>query len=224
MTSAIASAVAATSSRSGAVDTATSQLTGNIDTFLKLLTTQLRNQDPTDPMDPNEMVGQLSQFAMVEQQIALNKHMMSLISLQRSAVMLDAAGLVGQAVEVESGSLDLRGGVTQDLAMPRADGVVRQALITITSPAGEKVREAIVPLAADGSTWRWDGRNNAGRAAADGAYAVTVSGLDGSGTPRRTITPAVSGIVTGIEGSGDSASLSLGSLLVPVDALRRVRS
>jgi flagellar hook assembly protein FlgD len=119
--------------------------------------------------------------------------------------------------------LDLRGGVTQDLAMPRADGVVRQALITITSQAGEKVRETIVPLGAGGSNWRWDGRNAAGRMAADGTYAVTVSGLDGSGTSRRSITPAVSGMVTGIERSGDSGMLSLGSLLVPVDALRRVQ-
>ena len=222
MTSAIASAVAG-STRNGAADAATSQLAGNIDTFLTLLTTQLRNQDPTDPMDPNQMVGQLSQFAMVEQQIALNAHMTSLISLQRSAVMLDAAGLVGQTVEVESRSIDLRGGVTQALALPGADGAVRQALITITSQAGEKVREAIVPLGASGSTWTWDGRNAAGRAAADGTYAVTVAGLDGSGTSRRSITPAVSGLVTGTERSDDVVMLSLGSLLAPADALRRVR-
>ena len=222
MTSAIASAVTATGSRSGTTDAATSELTGNIDTFLKLLTTQLRNQDPTDPMDPNEMVGQLSQFAMVEQQIAVNRHMNSLISLQRSAVMLDAAGLVGQTVEVESRSLELRGGATQALALPSADGAVGQVRIAITNQAGDKVREAVVPLDANGSSWIWDGRTDAGRAAADGTYSVTVAGLDSSGRSRRNITSAVSGTVTSIERSGDLAMLALGNLVVPADALRRV--
>ena len=222
MTSAIASAVTATGSRGGTTDAATTELTGNIDTFLKLLTTQLRNQDPTDPMDPNQMVGQLSQFAMVEQQIAVNRHMNSLISLQRSAVMLDAAGLVGQKVEVESGSIELRGGATQALALPSADGAVRQARIAITNQAGDKVREAVVPLDASASSWTWDGRNDAGRAAADGTYSVTVAGLDSSGRSRRSITSAVSGTVTSIERSGDLAMLALGTLVVPADALRRV--
>jgi flagellar basal-body rod modification protein FlgD len=222
MTSAIASAVTATGSRSGTTDAATSELTGNIDTFLKLLTTQLRNQDPTDPMDPNEMFGQLSQFAMVEQQIAVNRHMNSLISLQRSAVMLDAAGLVGQTVEVESRSLELRGGATQALALPSADGAVGQVRIAITNQAGDKVREAVVPLDANGSSWTWDGRTDAGRAAADGTYSVTVAGLDSSGRSRRNITSAVSGTVTSIERSGDLAMLALGNLVVPADALRRV--
>lgn len=222
MTSAIASAVTATGSRGGTTDAATSQLTGNIDTFLKLLTTQLRNQDPTDPMDPNQMVGQLSQFAMVEQQIAVNRHMTSLISLQRSAVMLDAAGLVGQTVEVESRSLVLRGGATQALALPGADGAVRQARIVITNQAGDKVREAVVPLGASGSSWAWDGRTDAGRAAADGTYGVTVSGLDDAGRSRRSIAPAVSGTVTSIERSDDLAMLALGALVVPADSLRRV--
>ncbi len=222
MTSAIASAVTATGSSGGSTDAATSQLTGNIDTFLRLLTTQLRNQDPTDPMDPNQMVGQLSQFAMVEQQIAVNRHMNSLISLQRSAVMLDAAGLVGQRVEVESRSLELRGGTTQALALPGADGAVRQARIVITNQAGDMVREAVVPLGASGSSWTWDGRTDAGRAAVDGTYGVTVSGLDDAGRSRRSVTSAVSGIVTSIERSGDLAMLALGSLVVPADALRRV--
>jgi flagellar basal-body rod modification protein FlgD len=222
MTSAIASAVTTAGSRGGTTDAATSELTGNIDTFLRLLTTQLRNQDPTDPMDPNQMVGQLSQFAMVEQQIAVNKHMNSLISLQRSAVMLDAAGLVGQKVEVESRSLELRAGTTQALALPSADGAVRQARITITNQAGAKVREAVVPLGANGSSWTWDGRTDAGRAAVDGTYGVTVSGLDDAGRSRRSIASAVSGTVTSIERSGDLAMLALGSLVVPADALRRV--
>lgn len=222
MTSAIASAVTATGSRGGPADAAAAELAGNIDTFLKLLTTQLKNQDPTDPMDPNQMVGQLSQFAMVEQQIAVNKHMASLISLQRSAVMLDAAGLVGQKVEVESGFIELRGGTTQALALPSADGAILQARIAITNQAGDRVREAVVPLGASGSSWIWDGRSDAGRAAPDGTYTVTVAGLDSSGRSRRSITSAASGTVTSIERSGDLAMLAIGALVVPADALRRV--
>jgi flagellar hook assembly protein FlgD len=99
---------------------------------------------------------------------------------------------------------------------------VGQVRIAITNQAGDKVREAVVPLDANGSSWIWDGRTDAGRAAADGTYSVTVAGLDSSGRSRRNITSAVSGTVTSIERSGDLAMLALGNLVVPADALRRV--
>lgn len=59
-----------------------SSLTKNFDTFLTLLTTQLRNQDPLDPLDTEKFTSQLVQFASVEQAIKTNQHLETLIALQ----------------------------------------------------------------------------------------------------------------------------------------------
>src|SRR5213083_902330 len=64
-------------------DTAT--LASNFSTFLTLLTTQLKNQNPLDPLDTNQFTQQLVQFAGVEQQLKTNDQLTSLVSLQQSA-------------------------------------------------------------------------------------------------------------------------------------------
>ena len=61
------------------------QLSGNFSTFLTLLTTQLKNQDPTSPLDTNQFTSQLVQFASVEQQINTNRSLGQLINLTATA-------------------------------------------------------------------------------------------------------------------------------------------
>ena len=65
--------------------TAGSTLAGNFQTFLTLLTTQLQNQNPLDPLDTNQFTQQLVQFAGVEQQLKTNDQLTSLVSLQKTA-------------------------------------------------------------------------------------------------------------------------------------------
>jgi flagellar basal-body rod modification protein FlgD len=191
-------------------------------TFLTMLTTQLRNQDPTQPLDPNQFTAQLSQFAAVEQQIAVNQNITSLVALQRSAVMLDATSLVGRTVDVASGAISLQGGATQALRLPAADGQTRIARVSVTNAAG-LVRETMVPLGATPMTWLWDGLDTRGRMQAPGAYQVSIVGLDGTGTPRTPLEAVVTGVVSAVERQGDTPVFALGSLLTPVEALRRVQ-
>src|SRR5262252_6561989 len=75
------------------------QLSGNFSTFLTLLTTQLKNQDPTAPMDSNQFTQQLVEFSAVEQQINTNKNLQSLISLQTSAETINALPMVGKTIQ-----------------------------------------------------------------------------------------------------------------------------
>src|SRR4051812_14779616 len=106
----------------------TSSATGfgaDFNTFLTLLTTQLKNQDPTNAMDPNEMTQQLVQFAGVEQQLKTNTNLESLISVQQGAQLVGAAPLMGRVVEVESDQLSLQGGQAT-LRLPAA-GEARRA-------------------------------------------------------------------------------------------------
>ncbi|MBY0339334.1 MAG: flagellar hook assembly protein FlgD [Acetobacteraceae bacterium] len=190
--------------------------------FLQLLTTQLRNQDPSSPMDTNAMTQQLAQFASVEQQIAANQSLQSLLSLQQAASLVSAAPLVGQRVEVASDRLVLRGGAAQQVVLPSAAeaGGAARARIAVSDASGNLVREAIVPL---GAPWSWDGRNGAGRAAPDGTYTLAVTGLDAQGGTRGALTASVAGTVTGItRGDGGAPRLSLGGLTVDLPALRRM--
>src|SRR6476660_9854864 len=80
----------------------------DFNTFLSLLTTQLKNQDPTKAMDTQEMTNQLVQFASVEQQIGVNTNLQKLIGLQQASQLTAAAPLMGKQVEVESDRLSLQ--------------------------------------------------------------------------------------------------------------------
>src|SRR5271169_6527884 len=86
---------------------ASQQLAGNFDTFLQLLTTQLQNQDPLDPLDTNEFTQQLVEFASVEQQINMNTNLQTLISMQQTSEATSALQFLGTNVTVSGSTATL---------------------------------------------------------------------------------------------------------------------
>src|SRR6185436_16837280 len=92
----------------GAVTTATQQTTGNssvtgslannFNTFLQLLTTQLKNQNPLDPLDTNQFTAQLVQFSSVEQQLKTNDFLSALVAANTNSVQTSAVGFIGKTV------------------------------------------------------------------------------------------------------------------------------
>src|SRR6202000_1078697 len=89
-------ATTAAASTNGSSNDAMSQLSGNFDTFLQLLTTQLKNQDPTSPMDSNEFTQQLVEFSQVEQQINTNTNLQTLITQGTSQAGTFASTYLGK--------------------------------------------------------------------------------------------------------------------------------
>src|SRR3982751_7046236 len=89
-----------TSSPSDTTGVDKNTLAGNFQTFLTLLTTQLKNQNPLDPLDTNQFTSQLVQFAQVEQQLKSNDQLSTLVSLQQTAQNTAALNFVGQTVGV----------------------------------------------------------------------------------------------------------------------------
>src|SRR5215471_20872951 len=83
------------------------QLSGNFSTFLTLLTTQLKNQDPTSPMDSNQFTQQLVMYSQVEQQISTNDNLKTLISQGTSSAATMAAAYLGKKVSVTTGNASL---------------------------------------------------------------------------------------------------------------------
>src|SRR5213080_3441918 len=109
-------------------------LAGNFDTFLKLLTTQLKNQNPLDPLDTNQFTQQLVQFAQVEQQLKQNDQLATLISIEKSAQATTALAFVGSTVAVDGTTAALtRGQATWSFNVPKPVS----ATITIQSANGQ---------------------------------------------------------------------------------------
>src|ERR1044071_9903433 len=78
------------------------KLAKDLDSFLLLLTSQLKNQDPLSPMDSTEFTNQLTQFAQVEQQINLNASLNNLIGLTQQSIVSNAVNYIGKTIEGES--------------------------------------------------------------------------------------------------------------------------
>jgi flagellar basal-body rod modification protein FlgD len=213
------SVAAASATAASAATASGTRLAGDFSTFLTLLTTQLQNQSPTDPLDTNQMTNQLVQFASVEQQISMNQNLEQLIALQQAAQLTAAAPLVGQRAEVESDQLTLQQG-RAEVRLPAA-GTARFAEISVADTSGRTLRQQVVALGTTASGWTWDGTDAAGRTLADGAYRVSVTGRGANGEAV-TLPFTVAGTVTGAERQGSGLSLTMGALSVGFGSLRRL--
>src|SRR5262245_35097936 len=96
------------SSVSGALDSI--EIASNFTTFLQLLTTQLKNQNPLDPLDTNQFTQQLVQFAQVEQQMKSNDLLSGLVLLEKSSEATAALAYVGSTVVVDGSTAQLANG------------------------------------------------------------------------------------------------------------------
>lgn len=197
--SATAAAAPATSPK-----TSLSSLTSNFGDFLNLLMTQLQNQDPTSPMDTNAFTSQLVQYASVEQQINTNSNLTKLIEATQGNAMLQSGSVVGKQAQVTSDHVSLQDGKgVVGFNTPTAQRVN----IGIYSDAGVKLFETSMDAKAGDNTWSWDGSSSTGKQLDDGSYKVVV--VDPSGTALST---TATGMVTGMQRSGDTVNVSLGSL------------
>jgi flagellar basal-body rod modification protein FlgD len=198
---------------------ASARIANNFQDFLKLLTTQLQNQDPTAPLDTNQFTQQLVQFAQVEQQLATNSNLENLIKLQGTAQLTALTPLIGRTVEIDGSALPLQRG--EAAGTYTLSGPTSETMITITNAAGRVVRTARGETGAGTHGFYWDGRDNAGNRLPDGVYTVSVTGQTGTSTAKASTT--IYGRVTGAErGTDGSIQLRLGDVKVNSDRIRSV--
>jgi flagellar basal-body rod modification protein FlgD len=157
---------------------ATTQLNTDIDSFLTLLTAQISNQDPLEPMDSSTFVTQLAQLSQVEQAIATNTNLESIGQQLASFSELSDVQLIGREVLVPSESLDLSyGQATMEYQLFEN---ANRVSINILDTNGSVLRE-IDGLPTDPGTKHtvtWDGLDNNGVQVEDGAYKFKVLSLD----------------------------------------------
>ena len=206
---------AASTTATSATGTAQTSLTNNYNDFLKLLMTQLQNQDPTSPMDTNQFTSQLVQYSSVEQQIATNTSLTQLIQLTQGGEVLQASSLVGKPVTVTSDHIALQDGKG---AIQFNTTSAEPVSIGIYSDAGAKLRDAVVSSQPGQNTWTWDGTDNQGNTVADGSYRTIVNGQTGDTAQALPFT--VSGTATGVQKSGNTLQVALGALKVDMSAVQ----
>jgi flagellar basal-body rod modification protein FlgD len=213
-----AAAAAPGSAPAAAAPSAGTTLAGNFQTFLKMLMTQLQNQDPTSPLDTNQFTSQLVQFSSVEQQINTNASLTQLIQLTQAQGVLQSTAMVGHRVAVSSDHLALQNGSASLRFDAPAAGPVAIAVYT---DAGDKLTEALVDAKAGSNAWSWDGRDINGNQIADGSYRVAVMGAAGSGGAQ-ALPFTVEGTATGVVRNGGGLTLQMGALAVDFSAVQQV--
>ena len=148
--------------------------------FLNLLTTQLQNQDPLEPMDANQFTQQLVQFASVEQQIYQNAHLEDLLDLATNNQFGAMVSFLDKDIEYEGNTLPLRNG--QATASYTLSEPVDSVVIEVIDAAGDTVLTRPGAETAGQHTFAWDGRDGSGNILPDGNYTLSVKALDAKGS------------------------------------------
>jgi flagellar basal-body rod modification protein FlgD len=197
--------------------TATTGIADNFQTFLTLLTTQLQNQNPLDPLDTNQFTQQLVQFAGVEQQLKSNDQLKALIEIEKSAQATQALIYVGNTVAVDGSTTQLDGSATWNLKAPKGTN----ATVTITNSTGQTVYSGKFTLTNGNSSFVWDGKGNDGTQYPAGDYKMTATGTDSSGQ-NVAIASEVQGVVDSVDLTATPALLSIGGQNYTTDQIKRV--
>ena len=210
---------ALTSQGATASGSASKEIAGNFQDFLLLLTTQLKNQSPLDPLDTNQFTQQLVQFAGVEQQLKSNDTLGSILSAMRSTSTSTAASYIGMIVTADGSASNLSAGAASWTVTAAKD--TKAATVTITDANGSVVATKSAVLKAGTQSFTWDGRDASGTIQPDGEYKISVKALDASGQSV-VVSTALSGPVSAVDVSTGSPVLTVGSSLIPLSKVKTI--
>lgn len=161
-------------------------LAKNFDTFLTLLTTQLKNQDPTSPMDSKEFTNQLVQFSQVEQSINQNKNLEKLLAAFLAQQSGNNLNFIGKIVDVDDNKVKLAEGGSAFWSYELPKGVMN-VQYRILDEKGQVVRtvqvgsEQAVGFKPGRVEVAWDGKDSQGNQASAGTYKLEVIAKDSAG-------------------------------------------
>jgi flagellar basal-body rod modification protein FlgD len=210
--------VTAATTNGAATTAANNGLASNFTQFLQLLTTQLKNQNPLDPLDTNQFTQQLVQFAHVEQQLKSNTQLETLVSLQQATQATQALGYVGQIVALD--------GQTSKLANNTAGWSFNSpkpatGTVNIINSAGATVFTGTYSLNSGIQNFIWDGRNNSGVKLPDGDYKLSITAKDAAGQ-NVAVSTEIQGIVDSVDMSKTPPVLSVNNTEYGLDKVKRV--
>ncbi|MDJ0931602.1 flagellar hook capping FlgD N-terminal domain-containing protein [Breoghania sp.] len=210
------------SSEAAVASTSSTALSANYEMLLSLLTTQLKVQDPLDPLKAEEFTNQLVQYSSVKQQIQMNSSMATLIEKVSASNATNLVSYLGQTVTADGNESVLNDGYAtwKFNTSAAADG----AEITIQNSSGAIVyMDDDVDLLKGSGAYVWDGRTDSGSTASDGAYTISFFSQDNQGK-NVSVTTEVVGVVDGVDFSSSDPVLKMGDVSIPLSSVTSVTS
>lgn len=201
------------------LDTQRKTIADNFDTFLQLLTTQLRNQNPLDPMDTNQFTQQLVQFTSVEQQLKTNQFLEAMMLSTQNNTNTQAVALVGKTVTASGATTDLVDGRAAWLY--RIDQPAENTRVVVRDENGNEVYSEKLSLEAGTDYIVWDGTTTTGQKLTGGKYTITIDARDSQGR-YVAVTTEMQGIVSGVDVSGREPYLMIGGMRIPLSAVSSI--
>jgi flagellar basal-body rod modification protein FlgD len=193
-------------------------IASNFTTFLQLLTTQLQNQNPLDPLDTNQFTQQLVQFAQVEQQMKSNDQLSSLVSMEKSAQQTTALAYVGATVVVDGATANLNEGMGTWSFNASKPGT---ATVTIKDSTGQTAYSGTMAVNAGPQNFTWDGKGKDGTQWPDGNYTLSVTALDAN-KQTVAISTEVQAVVQSVDLTQDPPLLSMNGQNFTLDKIKRI--
>ena len=210
------SAISSVTDTSPQLQASQTGLADNFEMFLSLLTSQMKNQDPLDPLDSTQFVNQLVSFSGVEQQIAQNRNLESLLIIQSAAAQTTSVGYIGRVAtaltpdsQLQNGSADWEYNLPENaqttnlIVRDSSDRIVYQT--TGSTVAGEH-------------DFAWDGRSSSGVQQPDGVYTLEINAVTANGAAIRSEIRTAAR-VTGIDLSGSEVMVAMGGVSVTLSSI-----
>ena len=209
---------AATNGTNTKTATDTGTVAANFQQFLTLLTTQLKNQNPLDPMDTNQFTQQLVQFAQVEQQLKQNEQLTTLVSLQKTAQSTSALQIVGQTVGVDGDTAPLFDNkAVWTLDVPKLSTVK----VNIQDKTGQNAFSGSYTMNPGKQNFVWDGKDSSGLKWPDGNYKMIITATDAAGQPV-SISKEIEAKVDSVDLTASPPKLSIAGSDYTLDKVKRV--
>ena len=215
-----------TNTAATAASSATGALTGGTnmgkEDFLKLLTTQLQNQDPLSPADPKDFVAQLSQFSSLEQLINLNTTMGNFSTtfqgLQNSQQMTQGVSLLDKMVKAQGNSFAVTDGEAVNASFILGSAA-KSTKVNIFNSGNTLVRTIDLGAQSRGECQvAWDGKDSNGNKVPDGTYSFQVAATDAQGKSLDTAT-YITGKVEEVLQDANKVYLKVNGRLITLDSI-----
>ncbi|WP_168077081.1 flagellar hook assembly protein FlgD [Caulobacter sp. SSI4214] len=201
------------------INNSRTSLANNEQTFLSLLTTQLKNQDPLQPTDTNQMTQQITSMTGVEQQLVTNDLLAALVGMNTGTGLSEGVGMMGKIVTATTDTSTLQNGsATFSWTQPGASTSLQ---VDIKNAAGKVVRTLTPDDQKSGNhIITWDGKDDSGAQLPDGGVytiAVTAKGGDGKDIKATNVKGRTTGLVSAIDNSTGNPMVIIDGVSIPVD-------
>lgn len=200
------------------INSGKTMMASNFETFLSLLTAQLKNQDPLSPVDSNQFTAQLTQMAGVEQQLLTNDLLTSLLAAQGGSGLTGAAAYIGKTATAAFATTKLQDGAARWSYELGADAASAQ--LQVLDSSGRVVWSGDAPDRTEGThDFVWDGKTTGGGQMDDGGvYTLKITAKSGSGADVDAQV-LIRGRITGVELYDGQPYATIGGSIIPLSQL-----